>query len=113
MGRARMQDEVADVDRAGAERLERGHRAEDRGLARTRESHQRADLPACDVQRHSAEHVHAPTGDVKIADGERAGHAAFHRRSRRRAKRDSGSDMARYTIAQRIPGTAQLPMFAA
>src|SRR3954471_18130629 len=54
---------------------------------------------------------------ISAADLERAnvehGHAWRNPRSIRRATRASGKDIARYIAAHIIPGTTQLPIFAA
>src|ERR1051325_7897295 len=105
---------AADVDRAGVERLQRGHAAQHRGLAAAGESHQRHQLALLHAEVHAAQHFALAAAEAEVVDGEDA-HSVdiLHRISSHCANRDRGSDMARYSAAHSAPGMTQLPMFAA
>src|SRR5262249_44024090 len=114
--RARRQRDVADADLAAVERLERGDRAQHRGLARSGQTHHRDELAARDGERHAAQDLARATAYLQRANLERAAHdraGAFQRCSRCRASCASGSDIARYNAAQSAPGITQLPRFVA
>ena len=79
-----------------------------------------SDLARLHVEIESAQDRLLTATGVQRAHAQGAGgrrvavaHAGVHRCSRRRAMRESGSDIARYTIAQSAPGMAQLPALVA
>ena len=112
--RSRRERESVHDDAPAVERLQCGHDAQRRRFPHARRPHQRDDLAACDIERQRAEHVPRAIADRQLVDHEQRAHAAgLQRRSSRRAKRASGSDIARYTAAQSAPGTTQLPTLVA
>lgn len=94
--RARPQRDAVQIDPALVKPVERDDGPERRGLAAARQPHQRDPLAAADLQVHPAQDRPVAPGQPKAGDGEhRAGQRVAHRCSSRRARRESGSDIAR------------------
>ena len=107
--------ESIDHDPALVERLKRGDCSERCRLAGTGWSHQCHQLTRRDFERQRSQDVPRVEADAQPIDHEQRGHGARppQRCSSRRARRASGSDIARYTTAHKAPGTIQLPTFVA
>ena len=106
--------ESIDDDPSFIERLQRDNRPQCRRLPHTRRTHQRHEFPACDLERQRTQHASRVIPNREPVDHKERAHAAgLQRRSSRRAKRASGSDIARYTAAHSAPGTTQLPTLVA
>lgn len=116
-----------DGDRSGAERepihddvpcverLQRRDHAKDGSFSDAGRAHQRDDLATPDCERESAYEIARVVANAEAVDRQQGCQEDRppQRRSRRRANRESGSDIARYTSAHNNPGTTQLPTFVA
>jgi hypothetical protein len=90
--------DAVDFDRSAFEWIEAGNGSQDRGLARSRRSHERNDFSPCHVDADAGEHSPRAAAQMNIAqphDNLAHGVGAFHRCSSRRASAASGSDIAR------------------
>lgn len=109
------QGEPVHDDAPCVERLKRRNHAKDSGFSDAGRAHQRDDLATRDCERESAYEIARVVADPEAVDREEGGQEDRppHRRSRRRANRERGSDIARYTMAHNNPGTTQLPTLVA
>jgi len=90
---ARRENEVLHFNAARLEAFEGGGGAQDRRLSRSREPHEGDELPALDGESDPAQHLPTGAREPEAFDPEQA--VYDHRRSRSRATRERGSDMAR------------------
>ena len=111
--RPRPQRESVHHDLPVIERLQRRHCPEGRRLSDARRTHECHQLASRDLEREGSQHVARVVADGQPVEHEERRHGTRQRRSNRRASRDSGSDIARYTAAHSAPGTIQLPTLVA
>src|SRR5665213_57633 len=105
-----------DADVARVVALEARDHAKNGRLARARRPHEDDDLAVAGGERDASQYLARSAAQTDVAQLEhrrRHAVAAFHRRSRRAAIAASGSDIARYSVAHKIPGITQLPRLVA
>lgn len=112
---SRAQGEPVHDDLPCVERLKGRDDAKDGGFSNAGRAHQRDDLATRDCERESADEFARVVANIEAVDRQEGAQEDRppQRRSRRRANRERGSDIARYTIAHNNPGTTQLPTLVA
>lgn len=113
--RSGAEGEAVHDDLPCVELLQRRDHAKDGGFSDAGRAHQRDDLATPDCERESAYEIARVVAYTEAVDRQEGGQEDRppQRCWRRRANRESGSDIARYTIAHNNPGTTQLPTLVA